>query len=76
MTKMKNLNNENKTKSVIFCGAFSNLTPCLFLYFSDFQNQIFLNFMTTVNPNIVNETKLHIFSWQMFKSAFSLVTKY
>ena len=36
--------------------------------FNGFQNHNFVSFMTKVNPNNGNETKLDIFSWNIFKS--------
>ena len=57
---------EMKQNQTFFRGTYSNLTPYLFLsknipVFQWLSKSIFLSFMTTVNPNTVNETKSETF---------------
>ena len=57
---------EMKQNQTFFRGTCSNLTPDLFLsknipVFQWLSKSIFLSFMTTVNPNTVNETKSDTF---------------
>ena len=68
-----NPKNGNETKSDIFHGAYSNLTPYLFLsknikVLQRLSKSKFLSFITKVNPNSRNETKSNIFPWDIFKS--------
>ena len=58
-----NPNNGNKSKSDIFHGTYSHLTP----HFALSKNiKVFPSFMTKVKPSNRNETKPDIFPWDIF----------
>ena len=67
---------EIKQNQTFFHGTYSSLTPYLFLsknikVFQWLPKSKFTRFVTIVDPNIVNETKSDISSWDIFKSGIS-----